>query len=479
MLYRPTHTRRLCIAALVATRWAAAQSNSGDIPLGGRSTLLGGTGIALGRDGASPFLNPATMGRIADHRLAFSVHFYRYTTGTVERMFLAPPEVGRSASDASRRSLGMQPASFCAFVTLAGVIPEEANGLWQSVRGKSGRVKLGLCGATLEREQYVTSAETRAFDAASRHADVAYNSEHLWQRQSIGPSISYQLSGGWTLGASFQVVTSNASQSWDIAAVVDGNASHVYQHHLVGSAIDGVTTLGVNWSARPLTLGAAIRLPSVNFTNSARVTHFVSSPAATPLFISGKGRFVAPLLPIVSLGAGAEWNGSAVEFDVSASLASSSGIRTELDSTDLRMESANLSNTEGTRPAVSFRIGGEWMFAPALSVLAGARWEPSNVRTGVAQPAYRLGPLDRSLVAGSVGMGSYGRGTELLLGLELSHGFGKMPVVERLDGDASYAEVQHRNTSLLLVLSGSVGFSAVQQTWKRIKTLTPTKTPAR
>lgn len=55
------------------------------------------------------------------------------------------------------------------------------------------------------------------------------------------------------------------------------------------------------------------------------------------------------------------------------------------------------------------------------------------------------------------------------MGLELSHSFGKMAVVRRLDGDASYAEVPHRNTSLLLVLSGSVGGSAVKQTWKNSK----------
>lgn len=466
---------RLLSIMAFASNWAAAQSNAGDIPLGGRSTLLGGTGIALGRDGASPFLNPATMGRIADHRLAFSVHFYRYSTGEVERLFIPPPELGNSPSDASRRSLGTQPASFCAFVTLAGLIPDEANGLWRSVRGKSGRVKLGLCGATLERERYAINAESRSFSDGSQRGDVAYDSEHLWQRQSVGPAISYQISPGLTVGASLQVVTSTASQSWDIAAVVDRNNAYVYQHHLVGSAVDGVTTIGVNWSKYPITVGAAVRLPSVNLVDTAQLTHFVASPQTSPLLLSGKGRFVAPLLPTVSIGTGAEWNGSALEFDVSASLPSRSGIRTELGAVSEGKDAPILSSKEATRAAVAFRVGGEWLFSQSLSLLAGARWEPSNVRTGFSQPAYRLGPVNRQLVASSVGLGSYGRGTELLVGVELSHSFGKMSIVRGLDGDASYAEVQHRDTSLLLVLSGSVGFSAVKQTWKSFKALTPRK----
>src|SRR3954454_596043 len=53
-----------------------AQGNDLSAPTGGRSALMGSTGVALARDGAAPFFNPATIVRIRDERLAFSVNFY-------------------------------------------------------------------------------------------------------------------------------------------------------------------------------------------------------------------------------------------------------------------------------------------------------------------------------------------------------------------------------------------------------------------
>ncbi|MEI9952284.1 MAG: hypothetical protein WDO74_25670 [Pseudomonadota bacterium] len=60
---------------LTRTTRARAQANDRSSPLGGRSALMGNTGVALGRDGAAPFLNPATVVGIDDRRLAFSVNF--------------------------------------------------------------------------------------------------------------------------------------------------------------------------------------------------------------------------------------------------------------------------------------------------------------------------------------------------------------------------------------------------------------------
>jgi hypothetical protein len=43
-----------------STRAVAAQGNDLSAPTGGRSALMGNTGVALARDGAAPFYNPAT-----------------------------------------------------------------------------------------------------------------------------------------------------------------------------------------------------------------------------------------------------------------------------------------------------------------------------------------------------------------------------------------------------------------------------------
>jgi hypothetical protein len=57
----------------------AAQGNDIAAPAGGRATLMGNTGVALGRDGSAPFYNSATIVRIRDERLAFAVNFYSLT----------------------------------------------------------------------------------------------------------------------------------------------------------------------------------------------------------------------------------------------------------------------------------------------------------------------------------------------------------------------------------------------------------------
>src|SRR5688572_27991692 len=72
--------RLLCLLCNFALSFVAtsvlAQGNDLSSPTGGRSALMGNTGVALGRDGSAPFHNPATIVRIRDERLAFSVNFY-------------------------------------------------------------------------------------------------------------------------------------------------------------------------------------------------------------------------------------------------------------------------------------------------------------------------------------------------------------------------------------------------------------------
>src|ERR1700691_5762485 len=68
------------LAMLLAGGVARAQATYGSATIGGRSALMGGTGGALRRDGASPVLNPATAVHIDDSGIAFSASFYSYQT---------------------------------------------------------------------------------------------------------------------------------------------------------------------------------------------------------------------------------------------------------------------------------------------------------------------------------------------------------------------------------------------------------------
>ena len=456
-----------------------AQANPGSMPLGGRSTLMGGTGVALGRDGASPFLNPATMNRISDTRLAFSVRFYRYTRATIEQLYRVPLARGQThVEDIAQQSLSSVPSSFCAFITLSGLIPEEAAGLLKVVRGSSGRTKLGLCGATIEREEMSLSAAHRQLETNEGVTAANLDLERTWQRSSIGPSISYQMTDSLAVGASMSVVSTTALDRSSLSIVsassaYDGQPA-AFLHQTRASALDGMTTLGITYVWRSLTSGLSLRLPSVHFSDSLSATGFDQPPAAAASLRSGSGSFRAPLPPILTFGSGVDWSSTALEFDVATTFGSGLTFDGMLDEHSYSaggttLESRRLKSRIPGRSGVAFRLGGEWGFSESLSLLAGARYEPSRVTS--SPTPYLLAPTDESFVGTSLGLGSYGRGTELLLGTELSYAWARIPIsTPEVDG-SGYLTTERHSWSALLVLSGSVGLSSVKQAWRNFDKL--------
>ncbi len=468
-----------CLVCSLLARPALAQSGSAPMPLGGRSTLMGGTGVALGRDGSTPFLNPAAMGRISDTRLAFSVRFYRYSRTTVDSLIRIPEGTGSlRVEDYDQQSLAGVPSSFCAFITLSGLIPEEASGLLRVVRGKSGRTKLGICGATIEREGLSLTAEHRRFETGDGVLVANADLERSWSRSVLGPSVSYQLTDRLTLGASMHVVSTAALERSSLSILSDSPAyagqpgTYLDERH--ASSWDGMTTLGATYGWQSLTTGVSLRLPSVHFADSARATSFEQSGAAPSVLRAGSGDYSADLPVVLTLGTGLDWPGTSLEFDVAATWGGPLAYETEIDDQSysghpLGLETRRSRSRIRGRSAVAFRTGGEWSISPSLSILAGLRYEPSRVVT--SSDSYAIAPSDGSLLGSAIGLGSYGRGTELLFGTELSYGWARIPVPDpSLEGSGRV--ITHQRTwSALLVLSGSVGLSSVKQTWRNFKDL--------
>src|SRR5580698_5111605 len=79
LVYRAGLLAAALASVLLDARRCPAQGNSFAVPIGGRSALMGNTGTALAVDGSAPFLNPATIVRMDDHRFAFAVNFYSYS----------------------------------------------------------------------------------------------------------------------------------------------------------------------------------------------------------------------------------------------------------------------------------------------------------------------------------------------------------------------------------------------------------------
>jgi hypothetical protein len=381
-----------------------------------------------------------------------------------------------------RSSLTAIPSTFCAFVTLKGLIPEESRGWLKVVRGSSGRTKLGVCGAAIEREAFSLSAEHRTVTSGGVTTTANIDRETTWQRQSLGPSVSYQLTDDLTLGLSMHVVTTASKQSDSISLLSGQSGSSqqaaTYQRQARASSIDGATTFGITYAVGRLTSGLSLRLPSIRFSDSARLTRFESPTTGPASLAAASGSLRAPLPPVVTLGTGLEWEEASLEFDVAANLGGWSAFHTALSeettsSDDGRTTTRRALGEARGRSAVSFRTGGEWYLSPTLSLLGGARYEPSRVTVSSRNAVYRIAPTDESTVAGSLGLGSYGRGTELLLGTEVSYGWGRVPISTPSLSGTGETLAEERTWAALIVLSGSVGLSAVRQTLDNFKALRP------
>jgi hypothetical protein len=428
------------------------------------------------------------MGRISDTRVAFSVHFYRYTTTTTDGLVRIPTASGRvQIEDAKQSAFSAIPSSFCAFFTLRGIIPEESEGWLKVVRGSSGRTKLGLCGATIERESVSLTAEHRNVVDPGVTTAANLDSESSWQRHSFGPSVSYQLTDGLSVGTSLHLVSTSSRQSHDLALLSGpvGSSQQIatYLHQTTSSSLDGTTTLGATFALRGLTSGLSLRLPSVHFSDSARLTRFESPTTGNATLGAAKGHLDAPLPPVLTIGSGVEWENHSLELDLAVSLGKGSGFRTSLDEQSTTSDTGAVTKRHSVvdaagRTAVSLRVGGEWYLSPSLSLLGGARYEPSRVVASSRDAAYQIAPTDASILATSVGLGSYGRGTELLIGTEMSYGWGRIPIsIPSLSG-TSYSLADQRTWSALFVISGSIGLSSVRQTFTNFKELSPEEKPA-
>ncbi|HEX2669952.1 MAG TPA: hypothetical protein VHM25_03715, partial [Polyangiaceae bacterium] len=212
------------ILILTPTTQASAQANDRSSPLGGRSALMGNTGVALGRDGASPFLNPATVVGIDDRRLAFSVNFLAlqinhfkdwHEPSSVDPRF---GEVSFAERSISSSRITTVPSTLCLFLSLSALKDRQGAAKDDPTPWKGGRQKFAVCLATLESEDLSVPALSvhAATPAGTTAQDVSLSRK--WTRVQVGPSYSAQVNDKLALGASLQVAYTTTSFIQDAAS---------------------------------------------------------------------------------------------------------------------------------------------------------------------------------------------------------------------------------------------------------------------
>lgn len=473
--------------ALVATgiaSQASAQSTYRLSPVGGRTTLVGGTGLVYGHDSASAFLNPATVVRVDSSRLAFSVNFYYlsftragawYQPGDIDPQFgNVRRDEGTSLSTIDFDSL---PGSLCVFFQVHN-IPFLSWSTRQDLKERQAR--LGMCLASINYDQFTFNAEDYQQQTPLGLTRQAQNIRQTFRRLAVGPSYSMYVTNALAVGISTHFSRTSHRSLFGATATTYGNATgpitSSYYNFSRGDSHELNATLGAFYRiGAHQTVAIALESPSVHLFGSGGLNHhsqFAGSANGASTF-TAQGDFTTNTPPRIAIGTGVErpWGTAelnmswrpATEAAYSAAYEGRSFVVAPDGSTSDVVQKADLKVRASG--GVNLGFGGEVFLNPRLSLLGGFSIDSSIVPKGTLKNDplnYHIARAQR--VGLSFGVGSHGEGGDLLLGFEGSYSWGERlaPNVYQLPTRVDITD--HQTFGLLFVLAGSTSFRNLRRT---------------
>lgn len=458
---------------------------------------MGNTGVALGRDGAAPFLNPATVVGIDDRQLAFSVNFLAlqvndfsnfHQPSTVDPRF---GDVSLSHNSISSARVTAVPSTICVFVSFAALRGGKERPQGDPTPWKGGHQKLAVCLATLEAEDVVAPAlSVHAPTAAGLTAqDVSLTRK--WSRVQVGPSYSVQLNEQFALGASLHGAFTTLSflqNASSISSLTDGTAAHSSLGASgSGYSVDLTAIFGATYQIGRVTFGASVQVPALHLFGAYSATLHQSFDALTgsaATVTGGSGNFRAKPPFRLAAGVGTELRRLTFEADASFDFGSSDGLASSLHvdrttTTDGALATSTVRETYSTRTLPTFNgaLGTEYFASHHLSVLGGVWTNLSAFEPLKPLPAPSLGNLVQARthrLGLSLGLGSYGDGGELLFGTQLGYGWGQALVANLYAVPNDWSVVSTNNFSALFIIAGSTNLRSIKRAIEGVgKAFTP------
>jgi hypothetical protein len=478
----------LVTTLLLGAASARAQASYRSAPIGGRSALMGGTGVALAKDGAAPFLNPATIIHIDDSGLAFSVNFYTFQWTDIEGFHqpgASGPSLPNTALDANH--LDALPSTLCLFLTIGawgdnllggGVGPEPPS----TSPHRKGRRKLAACLGTLERSAFSATAVGYSGQAGPLSASQGTSIQRSWQRVYVGPSYSVYVSDRVAVGAALNGIGTTTSSTWGVDTLftqgsMAGTAS-TYDTAMTAFSVDLNAMLGMVWHIDDVQVfGASVSTPSVHVLGNYNGTSAIQqqTPGGSSAVLStSSGSFNAPVPVRVAVGLGAETKRLRVEGDASAYLPITYLARADVQTQLTTLHGTSSASTSFPSslqmmgwPVVDVGLGLEYFLSPRFSLLGGASTDLSGLAPlPAAPPVGTLAETRMQRVTSSLGVGSYGDGSELLLGTELSYAWGKSIALDPYGSSPQLSLVDQHTWQVMLIIAGSASISAFRRTLK-------------
>lgn len=469
-------------------RAARAQGNYRSTPLGGRSALMGGTGVAAGRDGAAPFLNPATITNVDDTGFAFSANFLQIRSISI-RDFHKPGAVTENEfgkleldrTDLTVTEVDLIPSTLCLFVNLSG-----------KTEDNSPRHRASFCFGTLERDAQSKLAIGYRGGSSAARVDQGQSFLRKWSRFSIGPAYSVNLTEELSVGASVSALSTNFDE------LSSGNTS-IYSSsgRFLATAIDNVTSaasvdltaaLGITYKLdRHYKLGLSASVPSLHILGNYSSIYQTQYSGRDDFAYAnrGEGSFRASTPAKVAVGLAGSL--PKVRFEIDATLHLPRAKATEAKLAVEQFASVSGTTAErnfdatfstDTQAVLNSGVGIEWLFRPRLGLLAGLSTDFTSL-----PPLSRLPEVGTTAFArmnrasASIGLGSYGDNAELVVGVEGSYGWGKTFVLNPFELPNRYVPIDQRAWGFMLVVAGATNLNALRATVENVNNIV--KTPGK
>ena len=468
-----------------------AQSNYRLAPIGGRSTLLGGTGIVYGRDGAAAFLNPATAVLADDNRLSFAVNFYTMNL-LVAPSFYAPgptdPNVfggmnlhNTATTDFSFNAL---PSSLCLFMKI-GAVPFLARRITDP---NARAARFGMCFAMVQNETFNFAADGYSETSGSFVTRQAQTVSQSYSRFAVGPTYAMHLTEELAIGASLhgtlaahRSLFAASATTYGATQSVDGAGKPISTLFYAGSRGDSFQfepLIGATYRFGKQKIGASIKFPSIHvygIGGANRQSNYDGSGTQTSI-VTAEGSFVSRSPMRFSFGTGVEAKWGNAEFNTSFS-PPSTGYRVELEGRDVTTKDGVLDDRaqryaleERARGVFNASVGAEIFVSQKISALGGFATDFSALSSGALQGSlFNYYPSRTHRLMTSFGIASHGEGGELLVGGELSAGWGQRLAVNSYQLPPAVQTTGHATFQLMLVIAGSTSLKAIQRAVTDVK----------
>ena len=499
ILVRAYASSLFALAIFFVTTHARAQGNDFSAPTGGRTTLMGGTGVALGRDGAAPFLNPAGIVRIEDQRLAFSVNFYTlgfthysnfHQPGLVDTNQVAAP----GATGLTTSSFRVLPSTLCLFFTIGDIQKVTEPNAPPIPPDRVMRRKLAICFAQVENDDVgLQAVQFQANTALGPTAQTAALSRG-WNRTYFGPTFSQYVTDRLAIGASLDGIYSHDTYSFassSISSKVGGGAlASSLAMSGSGYSMDLTAILGVTYFlSDTVTVGLSARAPSLHllgsYNGSFSQTSTNGNTGDTATIANGAGAYRAWSPLRIGTGIGFEWPKLRLEGDAALIVPVASSASAAADVTTTTLSGGALTQKQTTEsyaveslPMVNPALGIEYFIRNSFSVVGGAAMNLSTLERLTPQPGIgNLVEARTNEVSGSLGIGSYSNRKELLIGVNVQYGWGDAIVANPYVVPNDWATVSTNSITAMFVISGSTDLRSIENAVVKVRNTVETGDP--